>query len=91
MAECGYGKYLIGSSLDIRPYTTHDVTNFDDVDLFGTLRRHVRLRFSLAMGMGLTRLCLAKIRAMAQPNSPDMSPKRTKEVESGTTRILLKN
>ena len=63
---------------------THEATNIDDVDLFGTLRRHM---------MGLTRLCLAKIRTMTHPklNSPDVSPKRTKELRSGLTRIAFKN
>ena len=38
--------------------------------------------FGLAMGI-LARLRLAKIQTMAQPNLPDMLPKRTKKVRLG--------
>ncbi len=39
--------------------------------------------FGLAMAGILARLRLAKIRTMARPNSPDMTPKRTKKVRLG--------
>ena len=38
--------------------------------------------FDLAIGI-LVRLHLAKIRAMAPPNSPDMPPRRSKKVRLG--------
>ena len=37
----------------------------------------------------LARLRLAKIRTMARPNSPDMPPKRTKQVRLGISTIML--
>jgi len=42
--------------------------------------------FGLAVGV-FARLCLAKIRTMARPNSPDMPPKRTKKVRLGIKSI----
>ena len=52
------------------------------VIFFGMFGGGISCSFVVAMGI-LNRLRLAKIRAMIRSHSPDMTPKRTKEIRSG--------
>ena len=55
----------------MRPYASHEATNIDDDLSWHASPGGILDSFSLAQGMGSRQ----KVRTMACPNSPDMSPK----------------
>ena len=75
---------------DIQRYQVTDLISHDIIGFWAEIPNRTSFirfgvisgSFGLAMGV-LTELRLVKIRTMARPNSPDMPPKRIKNVRLG--------